>query len=342
MASRCRRLESPNYILQVDDDAWGYEADQVEIFKFHVEWTAPANSTFAGPTTIDLTSLGLGFDANMCAGVRSCIPQPGTTQGVDAISDRLMSRLAYRSFGDHESLVFNHTVDVNGADHAGIRWYELRAPGSDPTIHQAGTYAPDADHRFMGSIAMDASGNIALGYLVSSEATYPSVRYAGRLAGDPLGTLPQAEISLVAGTGSQARSAAGRGDHGTMKMDPADECTFWYTQEYVQAGGTASWRTRIGAFRFSSCTATSSGAGEGGVKENGLDGDGANRDGSGRARTDGAGLASGVAHRNPAAGEIGITLGWDANTEPDVAGYEVSYGIQSGVYSTIVDVGNVS
>ncbi len=125
---------SPNYIVQFDDDAWGYPADQLELYKFHVDWTTPANSTFTGPTIINLTTLGLGFDANLCGFSRDCIAQPGTTQKLDAISDRLMYRLAYRNFGDHESLVFNHTVDA-----------EWRRPRGDSVVRDARTER-DAEH----------------------------------------------------------------------------------------------------------------------------------------------------------------------------------------------------
>ncbi len=250
---------SPNFFLMFDDDGWGYPADQLELFKFHVDWTTPANSTFTGPTIINLTALGYPFDSNLCGGNRSCIPQPDTSQGLDPISDRLMHRMAYRNFGDHEALVFNHTVDANGSDHAGIRWYEMRAPNGTPTIYQAGTYAPDADHRWMGSLSMDASGSIALGYSVSSSSTYPSIRYVGRLAGDPLGTLPQGETSIIAGSGSQTHSAARWGDYSMMGPDPTDDCTFWYTQEYIQTTGSANWQTRIASFKFPSCTTGAAG-----------------------------------------------------------------------------------
>ena len=110
----------------------------------------------------------------MCGYSETCIPQPGTTSKLDALADRLMYRLQYRNFGDHESLVVNHTVDVDGADHAGIRWYEIRSPGTAPFIYQQGTYAPDANHRWMGSIAMDRVGNMALGFSISSATTWPS------------------------------------------------------------------------------------------------------------------------------------------------------------------------
>ncbi len=116
-----------------------------------------------------------------------------------------MYRLQYRNFGTYQTLVGNHTVDANGADQAGIHWFELRNTGAGFAMNQEGVYAPDTDNRWMGSAAMDASGNIALGYSVSSAATYPSVRYTGRLAGDPPGTLPQGEATLIAGSGSQTQ-----------------------------------------------------------------------------------------------------------------------------------------
>jgi hypothetical protein len=165
-----------------------------------------------------------------------------------------MYRLQYRNFGTHETLVVNHTVDADGADHAGIRWYEVRDPGGTPFINQQGTYAPNAHHRWMGSIAMDGNGNMALGYSASSTTLYPSIGYVGRLAGDPLGTLPQGETPLILGSGSQTHSASRWGDYSTMSVDPTDSCTFWYTQEYYETTSSAGWQTRIGSFTFPSCT----------------------------------------------------------------------------------------
>ena len=251
---------SPNYFVEADHGFTSNPDDLLQIFKFHADWSNTSSSTFTGPVVIDLTSLGYPFDSNMCGGSVNCIPQKGTAQKLDAISDRLMYRLAYRNFGDHESLVLNHTVDADGTDHAGIRWYELRNLSTTPTVFQAGTYAPDADHRWMGSIAMDAGGNIALGFSVSSSATYPSIRYVGRLVGDPLGTLPQTEVTLMAGSGSQTHAAARWGDYSMMAIDPADDCTFWYTQEYFKTTSSSSWWTRIGSFRFPSCTSGPAGA----------------------------------------------------------------------------------
>jgi len=247
---------SPNYFVEVDDSSLIAPSDALRIWEFHVDWTTPANSTFGfsgQPNTVLSTG---AFDPNMCSSNPpvNCIPQPGTTRKLDAISDRLMYRLQYRNFGTHESLVVNHTVDVDGADHAGIRWYELRDPGGAPTIYQQGTYAPDANHRWMGSIAMDGNGNMALGYSVSSGTVYPSIRYTGRLTSDPLGTMPQGESTLMAGGGSQEHSSSRWGDYSMMAVDPVDDCTFWYTQEYYQTTSSADWRTRIGSFKFPFCS----------------------------------------------------------------------------------------
>src|SRR5439155_2126993 len=149
-------------------------------------------------------------------------------------ADRLMYRLAYRNFGDHQTLITNHTVDAaNGQKNvnAGVRWYEFRSPSGPsfiPTLYQQGTYAPDTDSRWMGSVAMDRVGNLAAGYSVSGNTTYPSIRYAGRRGSDPLGTLGQGEATLIAGSGSQTGTAGRWGDYSMLAVDPSDDCTFWY------------------------------------------------------------------------------------------------------------------
>lgn len=155
----------------------------------------------------------------MCGYAGNCIPQNvRPLRKLDALSDRLMYRLQYRQFADHASMVVNHTVDVDGTDHAGVRWYELRNTGGGWTINQQGTYAPDSSHRWMGSIAMDSAGNIALGYSVSSATSFPSIRYTGRLAGDPAGTLPQGETTLIAGGGGQTQDPQ-LGSLGRLQLD---------------------------------------------------------------------------------------------------------------------------
>ncbi|MGE5243729.1 MAG: CARDB domain-containing protein [Betaproteobacteria bacterium] len=245
---------SPDYFVQVDDDAWGYAAqDELQLWRFHVDWSNPSASSFTGPTLLPTAP----FDSNMCGYSHNCIPQPGTTARLDALADRLMYRLQYRNFGDHESLVVNHTVDVDGTDHAGIRWYEIRNPGTNPQIYQQGTFAPDADNRWMASAAMDNAGNIAVGFSVSGAATFPSIRYAGRLATDPPGTLAQGEADLMIGAGAQLHASGRWGDYSQLDVDPVDDCTFWYTQEYYGATSQSGWQTRVGTFAFPTCQSNS-------------------------------------------------------------------------------------
>ncbi len=239
---------SPNYFIQADDDAQGYPQDRLEIWAFHVDWSNPGNSTFTNQTNLATAS----FSSNMCNYTAYvCIPQPSTSVGLDALADRLMYRLQYRNFGDHESLVVNHTVAVGDyTNHAGIRWYELRRSGGSWSIYQQSTYSPDSDNRWMGSMAMNGQGDMALGYSVSSSSVYPSIRYASRLAGDSLNQLTQAEATLIAGGGSQTHSSGRWGDYTSMSVDPVDNCTFWYTNQYYSSTSSGSWKTRIGSFKL--------------------------------------------------------------------------------------------
>lgn len=245
---------TPAIFMQYDDDAWGYaSSDRLWMWNFHVDWNNPGSSTFTQATNIDVAAV----DSNLCEYIRNCIPQPGGTN-VDAISDRLMFRLQYRNLGSQaapdQRLVANHTVD-HGGDHAGIRWYELSNPGGGWSIRQQGTYAPDSDHRWMGSIAMNGFGDIALGYSVSSQNTYPSVRFNGRLGTDAAnGLMTQGEGSIVEGSGSQSHSSGRWGDYSMMAVDPNDDCRFWYTQEYYSTDSSANWKTRIGSFTLTDCS----------------------------------------------------------------------------------------
>src|SRR5207237_1440657 len=183
----------------------------------------------------------------------TCIPQAGTTQRLDSLADRLMYRLAYRNFGDHQSLVVDHSVTVGSS--VGVRWYELRVVGGNPTVYQQGTYAPDSGYRWMGSVAMDQSGNIGLGFSISSSTLHPGIHYTGRLAGDAAGTMTQGEGTIVDGAGSQTgnRGLTRWGDYSAMTVDPTDGCTFWYTNEYIPANGEFNWKTRIGTFKLPGC-----------------------------------------------------------------------------------------
>jgi hypothetical protein len=230
---------SPNYVLN-------FGTNSLNLWKFHVDWGSPGNSTFSGPTSIPVAAFSAA-----CNGGGTCIPQYGTSNRLDSLADRLMYRLAYRNFGDHESLVVNHSVTAGSS--VGIRWYELRNPGGTPTVYQQSTYAPDASYRWMGSVAMDHNGDLGLGYSVSSSSMRPAIRYTGRLASDPLNTL-QAESTLIQGTGSQTGGLHRWGDYSSIAVDPADDCTFWYTNEYLSSSGSFNWRTRIGSFKFPSCS----------------------------------------------------------------------------------------
>jgi Big-like domain-containing protein len=228
---------SPNYFLN-------FGTNSLNLWKFHVDWVTPGNSTFTGPITISVAAF-----SEACTG-GACIPQMGTRETLDSLGDRLMYRLAYRNLGDHDSLVVNHSVSVGSS--VGVRWYELRNPGGAPSVYQQGTYSPDSNFRWMGSIAMDSAGDIALGYSVSSSAMFPAIHYTGRVPVDPLGTL-EAEKSIVEGGGSQLRNLNRWGDYTSMSIDPVDDCTFWHTNQYLQASGTFNWSTRIGSFKFPSC-----------------------------------------------------------------------------------------
>jgi hypothetical protein len=238
----------PNYFTYFNDWSSTTE-DYLKIWQFHVDWTTPANSTFSEGYSLVTTS----FDSQLCTATRGrCIPQPGTTIKLESLSDRLMYRLQYRNFGGYRGMVTNHTVDVDGNGHAGIRWYELRNTGSAWTIYQQGTYSPDASHRWMGSVAMNTNGDIALGYSVSnSTSVYPTIRYTGRRATDALGQMTVAEQTIIDGTGNQTGTACRWGDYSCMSVDPADDQTFWFTTEYIQTSGTANWKTRIASFKFS-------------------------------------------------------------------------------------------
>lgn len=248
----------PGIFMEWDESTWlGDPQDALRIWYFVPDWTTPSNSTFGvsgNPNEIVYTA---DIDSNMCGYSRDCIPQLGTTQRLDALSDRLMYRIQYRDFGTYQAMVTAQTVDADGSDHAGVHWRELRNTGSGWFVYQEGTYAPDGNHRWMPSAAMDNSGNICVGYTVSSSSMYPSAAYACRDAGDPLGQLGN-EVVYKPGTGYQ--SGGNRwGDYSTMSVDPVDQCTFWTAQEYGRASGSFFWSTSIASFKMPSCVAGPSG-----------------------------------------------------------------------------------
>ena len=283
----------PNYIVEVD--AQGSTPTTTDtsavlaMFKFHVDWNNPANSTFGTGST---TPVAVGGGLYMASGGHpdfevpiadfvpaqcvygegpNCVPEkvvPGVhTATLDTLGDRTMFRVTYRNFGDHESMVVHHTVvtaaDVmTGATRTGLRWYEVRNLSTTPTIYQQSTFAPlDPTNplwRWMGSAAMDHMGDIAIGYSASGPNYFPSIHYAGRLATDPLNDLTQGEAVMFAGLGIQGFPLNRWGDYSDLTVDPTDDCTFWYTQEYLPANGTTdllpvNWHTRVGTFKFPQC-----------------------------------------------------------------------------------------
>ena len=198
-----------------------------------------------GPTTLSVAAF-----TNACSGSGgNCIPQKGTTVVLDSLSSHVMNRLAYRVFGDHHSIVANHTVSVSGIN--AVRWYEFRPSGTALNVYQQGTFSPDTTHRWMGSIAMDKAGDIAMGYSASSSSINPAIRYTGHAAADPLNSM-QVEATIISGTGSQTQYARW-GDYSSIQADPVDDCTFWYTTEYLAANGSFNWHTRIASFKFPGC-----------------------------------------------------------------------------------------
>ncbi len=225
-------------------------AGTYKTWRFHADFATPANSTF----TLAGSPAAAGFTV-LCGASRQCVPQIGNVAAdrLDGIGDRLMFRLAYRNFGDHEALVGNFSASA--ASVAGLRWFELRsATSGTPTVFQESTYQPDTDWRWMGSAAMDTNGNLAIAYSASSPTINPQLRYAGRLVGDPLSTLPQAEVHLLDGAGHQTGTSSRWGDYSDLTVDPVDDCTFWFTSEYYATTGSFGWKTRIGSFKFPSCS----------------------------------------------------------------------------------------
>jgi hypothetical protein len=244
---------TPNYFVNFD-----VNDQSLDLWQFQVNWTTPANSTFTGPTNIPVAAFiePCGDTVTVFTPADNCVPQVGTSQTLGVFGDRLMYRLAYRNFGNYQDLVANHSVQIaSGNDQTGIRWYELRDTGSGFSVYQQGTYAPDSNYRWMGSIAMDHVGDIAVGYNVSSSSMSPSIRYTGRQPTDTLGTMEtEVDILSAAGvaTGSQTNSARW-GDYSSMAIDPTDDCTFWYTNQYQPAKGNNQWSTRIASFSFPAC-----------------------------------------------------------------------------------------
>jgi hypothetical protein len=230
----------PDFYLELSSSS----TTALNLYQFHVDFSNTNNSTFTGPTTVSISSY-----SDACP-INSCVPQSGTTQKLDALGDRLMHRLAYRNFGDHEALVATHSIKGNKVA-ANVRWYEIRSPQS-PVLFQSGTLASGSTALWLGSIAMDKAGDIALGFSESSAKIHPAIQFTGRIPTDPSGTM-ESIATIKSGAGSQNGGLDRWGDYSSMAIDPSDDCTFWYANEYIPRNGSFNWNTRLANFKFTNC-----------------------------------------------------------------------------------------
>jgi hypothetical protein len=232
---------APNHLLALNG------TNALDMWNFSVNWANTSLTQLSAPITIPVAPF---TDA---PGNVASVPQAGTDQKIEALGDRLMYRLAYRNFGDHESMVVNHTVSttVNSVTTYAPRWYEIRLANNVPTLFQQSTYAPDTDDRFMGSAAMDQAGNIALGFSLASSTHFPEMRYGGRIAIDTLSSLTQGDNTSLVSGGPETFDYRW-GDYSMMAVDPVDDCTFWYTSEFEPTAGT-NWSTHVQTFRLPGC-----------------------------------------------------------------------------------------
>ena len=223
------------------------EDDGIYAWTFHVDWKDTSKTALTGPVKIPVAPYHYLCDGQLT----SCVPQPGTDRRLDAQGDKLMARVIYRRFGKQESLIAAHSVNSR-AGGGGVRWYEFRLDGKrNPTVYQQGTYAPDEFYRWLPSPAMDAKGNIGIGYSFGGSPNFAGQRFAGRLASDPPGQLTLHETVLVEGEASQLNTLRWE-DYSQTAIDPNDDCTVWYVGDYLKTGAT-NYSTKIGAFRMPGC-----------------------------------------------------------------------------------------
>jgi len=263
------KADAPAPIVGTQDDGGPYGAtfDALNIWDLDIKWRSAPIASLVLKTQLPVAPFDSIFPCGVVPGseppsARDCLPQPGITDGsqyLDILSyrQRPMWRLAYRNKGAYESMVTNQSVEALPGV-AGVRWYELRRTGSTYSVFQQGTYAPnDGVHRWMGSIAADKNGNMALGYsVVNGTTVYPGIRYTGRLAGDPSGQMTLGEGVIVNGLGAQTNTNSRWGDYTSMNVDPVDDCTFWYVNEYytmTEPPPDRNWQTRIASFKLPGC-----------------------------------------------------------------------------------------
>jgi hypothetical protein len=248
------------FLLAIDSPAsGGVTLTQVKGWLFHVDFAVPANSTLGiganhAPNAL-MTVTGF-IDAFSNAAGFTIVPQQGTTQHIDTLGDKIMTPVVYQNRSGNESLWADDTVctDANCTGPTAVRWYQFNVTGgtfpATPVQQQSWTNSNDGLWRFMPSIAVDANGNTAIGYSTSSTTQFPSIRYSGRLATDPIGKLTQGEAIMFNGTGSQTDTSGRWGDYSMTTIDPADGTTFWHVNEYYATTSSFNWHTRIGKFKL--------------------------------------------------------------------------------------------
>ena len=260
--------DAPAPIVGTQDDGafYGADRDALNVWELAVRWRSTPTATLMLKQQLPVAPFDSIFPCGGSPGqsARDCLPQPGVARTAPNLLDILSYRqrptwrLAYRNFGGHEALVTNQSVEARPGV-AGVRWYEIRRLDGTYVIHQEGTYAPDDGvHRWMGSAAMDRNGDIALGYsVVNGVDVFPGIRYTGRLSSDPPGEMTLGEGTIVDGSGVQRTTNSRWGDYTSLNVDPSDDCTFWYVNEYYSAESAASalngWLTRIASFRLPRC-----------------------------------------------------------------------------------------
>ena len=237
----------PGYIVYLQDDGWsGVTFDHLKIWEIDMDWATIGNSTISSALEIPTDP----FNSVFAPFGSGDVGQPGTSNKIDMIGGVISFAANYRSFGTHNSWVITFNTDIDGNDTSGVRWVELRNDDVNPwDVYQEGTYAPaDGHSRFMGSAAMDAAGNIGLGFNIASPTLAAGIRYTGRFNGDPLGEMTVAETTIVDGVGVQTTTNR-FGDYSHLTMDP-NNFTFWHTAEYFSANN--QWRTQVASFSLSS------------------------------------------------------------------------------------------
>ncbi len=255
-------------IIYFQDDAWeNVTEDALKLWTINVDWVNPNASTIIEAEELTVGNGAISsFDATFDGGSFANLPQPGGDgQDIDVLQGAVMFATNYRRFCDYNSVVLNFAVDIDNRENsdkiAGIRWYELRQEGDNNSwiVYQEGTYiSPEGKSAWCGSMGIDVYGNIGMGYSTigttantAVEDSFVSIRYTGRLAGDPLGMMTITEQNIAIGTGINLTNRNRYGDYAQLTVDPRDDQTFWHIAEYFEETGQNA-RNIVGVFKIAS------------------------------------------------------------------------------------------